>query len=280
MSSEGQPSPTPTPAPATWYSGFDADTQAHVQNRGWDKLQPNDALTQAIKAHREAEKLIGVPAEKVLRLPKDINDKEGYGRIFNALGVPSDPKDYDFSGVKFADQSEPGPEFIENVRGLAAKYHLNKDDAKSLAADLVKQTDEQRASTMADYTAKLAQEQEALKTNWGAGNYNANLITARNAYDKILENVPADQRTAAMSALEKAVGYSTIMEMFRKIGAGLGEDKFVRTEGPAGGALTKEQAQQKLDANGKDEVWVAKLNKGDTATVQEFHNLTRLISGV
>lgn len=261
-----------------WFTGYEPEILGHIQNRGWDKLPAKDAIAQAVKAHREAEKLIGVPAEQILRLPKDINDKAALSTIYERLGAPKDAKDYDFSGVKFADGSEPEGEFLETVRGLAAKYHLSKDDAKGLAADLVKQIETDEGSETAAYQTKLDGEREALKQNWGA-NYNVNMIVARNAFAKLMEGKDKATADAAMASLEKAVGYNTLMEMFRDIGSRIGEDKFVRSDGTAGGALTKEQAQAQLKDLQNDQAWVAKFMKGDAEAKRQFDNLTALIAG-
>jgi hypothetical protein len=268
------------PAPGTgggdkpWFEGYDADSVAHIQTRGWDKLSLKDAVAQAVKAHREAEKLIGVPQDQLLRFPKDANDKEAWSKIHARLGVPADPKEYDFAGVKFSDGTELDQAFADRVRGLATKYHLSKDDAKGLASDLVKSIEEDEGTETNDYAAKLAQEKDALTKNWGA-NYNANMIVAQNAAAK-LGLTPEE-----VAALEKTTSYSRVMEMFRNVGVRMGEDKFINNGGGGGSnPMTKEQAQATLDQRQADSEWVKKLDAGDSATVQEFDNLTRLIAGV
>jgi hypothetical protein len=246
--------------------------KGHVANRGWDKLDANTALAQAVKAHREAEKLIGVPAEQVLRLPKDVNDAEGYGRIYKALGAPADAKEYDFSGVKFADNSELNPEFAEGLRGLAAKIHLPKDAAVEVAKWVASTIDSDEQKETAEYATKLATEKDTLIKNWGA-NAGVNKIVAQNAATKL--GVDAE----AMSALEKTVGYAKVMEMFRQIGSKIGEDKFVNNgNGPGSDVMTADQAQAKIDLLAKDEGWMAKFNAGDVQATSEFDNLTKLIT--
>lgn len=257
-----------------WFDGYDADLTAHIQNRGWDKLPLKDAVAQAVKSHREAEKLIGVPQEQLLRFPKDINDKDAYKAIYNRLGKPADVKEYDFKGVQFADKTDLEESFTNDIRSLADKLNLSKDGAVELAKSIVGMIDKGEADETTEYTTKLAAEKETLKTNWGAANYNANKIIAENAAAKL--GIDAE----GVSALEKVVGYAKVMEMFRKIGAQMGEDKFVTNGGGGGGALTKEQAEQKLSALEKDDEWQKKYWAGDTATVQEFNNLTRIVAGV
>ena len=100
-----------------WY-GTNADPVlvGHLQNRGWDKLEPTSAALAAAKAHSEAEKLIGGRAEDRVVWPKDAADAEGWNRVNGRLGVPSDTKEYDFSSVKFADGSPVDDEFANVLR--------------------------------------------------------------------------------------------------------------------------------------------------------------------
>lgn len=260
------------PANASWFSTLDADAQSHITNRGWDKLDVNAAAAAAIKAHREAEKLLGVPQDQLLRFPKDINDKDSYARIYERLGVPKDMKDYAFDGVKFKDGTELDASFVDSVRSIATKYHMNKDDAKGLAADLVGIIEAGEASDAADYEGKLAAEKDALSKNWG-NNFNANMIVAKNAAAKL--GLTAEE----VSALEKTTSYSRVMEMFRNIGSRLGEDKFIRENGGGNNPMTKEQAQHTLDMRKNDSIWLKKFSEGDSEARREFDNLTALIAG-
>jgi len=61
-----------------WYEGAAAEDVGYFQNRGWDKVDAKTAAFNAAKAHREAEKLIGAPADKMIRLPNDPNDAEAW----------------------------------------------------------------------------------------------------------------------------------------------------------------------------------------------------------
>src|SRR5258708_32263958 len=83
-----------------WYDGVDSDTVGYIQNRGLDKVDAKNAFLAAVKAHKEAEKLIGVPADQVLRLPKDANDTSGWNTVKDRLGRPKDASGEDFTAVK------------------------------------------------------------------------------------------------------------------------------------------------------------------------------------
>lgn len=266
------PATPPTPPSTNWFDGADADTLGYLQNRGWDKLDAKTAAFNAAKAHREAEKLIGVPADKIVRLPKDANDAEGWSKLRTQLGVPADAKGYDFSAVKFADGTALDDEFTGTLSAALLKSDVAKDKAPEIAQAIVKFMESAEGATSGEEAAALATQKDALKANWG-NNYNANLIVAQNAFRAL------GVETAAVQALEKVVGYDKVMDLFRNIGSRIGEDSFVRSTAPGntGGPMTREQATATLDERLRDTIWTGKLNAGDSSTVREFDNLTRLM---
>ncbi|MDE2020403.1 MAG: hypothetical protein KGJ13_08715, partial [Patescibacteria group bacterium] len=132
--------PEAAPAPvadAPWYQGADQETVGYLQNRGLDRKTPKEAALEAIKAHREAEKFIGAPADKLVRLPKDEADTAGWEQVYGRLGVPADAKGYDFSDLKFSDGSEPDSDFTDFFKNNARKYHLTKQAARDLMHDML-----------------------------------------------------------------------------------------------------------------------------------------------
>lgn len=258
-------------APAQWFAGADTDTTGFLQNRGWDKLDPKDAALQAVKSYREAEKHIGAPPDQLLRIPKDANDKENWGKIWSKLGVPADAKDYDFSGAKFTDGAELDANVANALRTLASEQHLPKDAAAAVAKAVVKLIEEAEGSDTADYNTKLDVEKGTLRTNWGS-NAAAYKVIAENAAQKL--GVTADE----IGALEKTIGYARVMDMFRNIGQRIGEDQFINGGGGPGIVMTLQQAEATLTSRQNDSAWVTKLNSGDSSALQEFHNLTSLIA--
>jgi hypothetical protein len=244
----------------------------YLQNRGWDKLTPDKAALEAIKAHREAEKLIGAPQDQLLRMPKDASDVDGWNKVHAKLGVPEKPTDYDFTAVKFTDGREIGAEEVTALQTMAKELNLPKATAQLLAQKLIKISETEGLKFSTEQEAKLAQETDKLKENWGAG-FNTNKIVADNAMAKF--GVTAEQQ----AALEKTIGYAATMEMFRSIGASMGEDKFVRGGGPTPGALTKDEATYKMSQLQNDKLWVDKLMNGDVLAQKEFNDLTRVMTG-
>ncbi len=260
---------------APWY-GTNADPAlvGHLQNRGWDKLEPTSAALAAAKAHSEAEKLIGGRAEDRVVWPKDAADAEGWNRVNGRLGVPSDLKEYDFSSVKFSDGSAVDDEFANTLRAELKKAHVSKADAPAFTKALVSLVEKQEGASQAEYQAKLETEKEALRISWGANTQNF-LTVARNTAATL--GVTPEE----VDGLEKLVGYNRTMQMFLKIGQLTGEDTFVNSNGGNGGQprpMTYEQAEFELNALMTDAGFYGKLQSGDTAAKKQFDNLTRLVS--
>ena len=69
------------------------------------------------------------------------------------------------------------------------------------------------------------------------------------------------------------------MEMFREVGARMGEDKFIKTEVDGKTQVaSKEAALARRATLMKDTAWVARLNAADTAATRELTDLNTIIS--
>lgn len=256
---------------ATWYSGVDNETVGYLQNRGWDKLPGDKAALEAIKAHREAEKLLGAPQEQLVRLPKDVNDVAGWNAVYSKLGVPDKVDDYDVSAVKLADGKPLGDKEAAEIKQIAADLKLPKASATLLAQRLVKLAEAENSNSKAEYEAKMAVETETLKKNWG-NNFSANKLIAEETMKKL--GIPEE----AITALAETAGYAAAMEAFRNVGTRIGEDKFITANRP-GGVMTKDEAVYKLSQLQNDSIWYGKFAQGDAAAAREFNDLTRIIAG-
>ena len=271
-----QSPPPPPPPPAAWYQGFEAEEVGYIQNRGWDKLDPAAAFREAAKAHRAAEKHIGVPADKLVRLPNGPADAEGLKTFYEKIGVPADDKGYDFSGIKFADGTELDAGFTTEMAKVLRSAGVAKDKAPEIVKAIVALGEQEDASSVAAREATLAAQRDALKIDWGS-NVEKNLIIARGA----AKQLGVDPE--AVAALEGQVGYAAVMKMFHRLGAALGEHQFFDVgQGSGGGnksgTFTVEQARAELARLEGDTAWVAKINAGDATAMQQFDNLTRIIA--
>lgn len=258
-----------------WYEGASSEEVGYLQNRGWDKLEPKAVALAASRAHREAEKLIGAPADKIVRLPRDASDVEGLANLYAKLGVPTDDKGYDFSSVKHADGTALDEVVTTELGRVLRSAGVAKDRAPDIAKAIVALDDKKGEARQIEQRAALDAQRETLKINWGA-NIEANLVIARNAAAAL------GIKPEAVAALEGQIGYAAVMEMFRSIGTKIGEDRFV--SGGAGGStgngpMSVDQARATLDSRIHDAEWSKKLSNGDPTTLREFDNLTRVVSG-
>ena len=68
--------------------GLDTDSMALVNDRQWKGVP--DVLT----SYRNLEKLIGVPPERVIKLPGDKDPVESWNSVYDRLGRPKAAADY------------------------------------------------------------------------------------------------------------------------------------------------------------------------------------------
>src|SRR6266436_6911584 len=137
---EPNPNPNPNPAPP-WHAGVDADILGHWQNKGYSLDDPKTVAIEVTKQARDLQKHFGVPADRIVKLPDKADDEAGWSAVWQRLGAPKEPKDYDFSAVKHADGNVPDAGLIDAIRGAAAAVHAPKDRAADLATAVVKHLD-------------------------------------------------------------------------------------------------------------------------------------------
>lgn len=277
--SDGDTTVTTTVADTTtkpWYdgvAGVDQTIVGYWQNKGWDKKSAAEVAFEATKAWKAAEGFVGVPADQIIRLPKDAADEAGWNTVHTRLGRPVDAKGYDISVVKRADGTALDEATVEFIRDRAFKLNLSKDKAIEFASELVKRDDGARASADVEKQAKLIEQKAALDKNWGP-NKAANMFVAQRAAAAL----GVDPATVA--SLEGVIGYDKVMDMFLAIGSKIGEDKFVQsTNMGAPGVMTVEQAKARVEDLKKDEVWRASYLKGDATKLREMTALNTIIAG-
>lgn len=265
----------PPPAATPWHQGVLApDLLGHAQLKGWDITDPAKAAVAAMTAHREAERLIGVPPDRIIRKPKDATDAEGIKAYRAALGVPDVPTGYDLSGVKFADGTALDDGFSTAMSAALHAQGVPKDAAGGILSAFVKHLETSTARDALDTQAALANERTQLQQNWGANAAVNTLVAQRGA--QALGLTPTE-----VAALENVAGYAKTMEALRRVGSLSGEDKFVTNTSPVGDTriLTKDMAIAKKAEYMNDQEWVKKYSKGDTEAMRQMTYLNEIISG-
>ncbi len=258
-----------------WYDGkADAETIGHWQNRGWIGKSPEEIAIEATKSHREAERVIGVPADQILRLPKDANDEAGWKGVWQRLGAPKEASEYDFAEVKNAAGEAPPQALLDTIRATAAASNMPKAAAQRMAQDVVKYMDSQSAASAASYTDTIEAQKNELKQNWGQ-NYEANKFVAQQAAQKF------GMKPEEVDALEKTIGYARTMNFLRDVGMRIGEGRFVAGgEGNGnGGLMTVEQATARKAELMNDKDWAKRYLDGGVAEAREMAAITRIMVG-
>lgn len=260
-----------------WYqgvTGIDADTITHLTAKGWDKLTPTEVAVHAATAHRNAEKLIGAPADQMLRLPTDPAAPE-WQTVYDRLGRPAKPDGYDFAGVKHANGNDLDPAFATSLATAAHKFGVSKDALAGLTKDIVAGLDARDAAAATAQAEAVAAERKTLETNWKA-DYSGNMALAKAAATKL------GVTPEAVSALEGVIGYSKVMEMFRAIGQATGEDTFILTNKTPDGnphTMSVDQATARKAELMKDNDWRQKYLAGGVNENKEMQALNKRILG-
>lgn len=267
------PPVVPTVPAKPWWDGkADEKLIGHMQLRFASHLaDPAMLAVQAAKSHMEAERLIGVPASQIVRLPTDPSDAAAWRVVHERLGAPKDAKEYAFSGPDGKPLDGP---MAEALRIASFENGLSKDAAGRMGSTISKLYNDAKVAAETEHAANLDRAKALLKQQWG-NDHDVNMQIAGNT----ARRMGIDQ--AAVDALERVQGYDKVMEMFRSIGVKIGEAKFLENTDPlTPGKMTREMAIARKADLMQDTAWRDRyLERGDKE-MKEMANLLSIITGV
>lgn len=243
---------------APWYGGFSEDLKGYVENKGWD------SPASAIESYRNLEKLTGVPADRIVKLPGEGADPSEWNGVWDRLGKPGDASEYQFpegGDTDFQDWARKAFHESNVPKGMAEKLIQAYDE-------FAEQITTQQAE---EYQHSLAQQAESLKKEWGA------------AHDQYLQEASRAAKglgftAEAIDALESAMGYDGVMKFMRELGSKMGESEFVagNSQAQMGNALTPAAARDRITALRSDKDFVARYAKGDISAKTEMERLHKM----
>lgn len=264
-------------APQAWVTGLDADMLGHIQNRGWDKLDPQAAVVAAVKSQREAAALVGVAPELLIRMPKDAADETTKTAMWRRLGAPEKPEEYTFEGVDLGDPTKT-TKLVDGLRATAASLNMPKDMVAELAKNVSKIVTDFDVTTTTERAGKIAEDKAKLVANWGAEDstrFKTNMFLADQGAAK------AGVTPEVFASMKEGMGGAAVAEFFRDLAIKMGEDKYVANPAPGGnGLMTTEQAASRKAELFADKEWTKKYYANSQGPEgKELRGLNAILSG-
>lgn len=266
----GQPAPAPglapgggdtgaaAPAvlePAEWMRGLttDADALAWLANK---KFATPGAL---IDAYRQTERAFHTA------IPGESDSAERWDAFFKRVGRPDSPDGYE---VRAPDGFESNPEFTGRFKETAHKMGLSAKQA----AGMVEWYNQEALTTMQAEASAAREQQQALRTEWGA-DFNKNVETARRGMQVLgIDN-------ATLDGMGRGIGVDQALKLMAKLGTMTSED-VLRNGGTGvpGFTVSEETAQAELDSFISDKEAAAKLRAGDPTVKARYARLLEAVA--
>lgn len=253
-------------AGANWHDSFDPDTKQWLGGMGLDKLPADQALAKVLPMYRGAEQKLGVPADQLLRMPKDENDAEGWNAVMAKLGRPENPDGY---GLQAPEGSNG--EFLKTASGWFHELGIPKRQAAGLAGKWNEYMQAQQVAADGAWNQRFDQEIGALKGEWQGPEFDKNVDLAKRVMGAM--GMAPEQ----LKAIERAIGPAAMLKSFAKFGGAIGEHRFADAGGARQfGGMTPEAARIRIAELQKDSAWVTKYANGDADAKAEFTRLNQL----
>ena len=239
-----------------WYDGLsdEAPGEGKLSDKAWLENKKYTDLPAVVKSLREKEAQF-LSGEKLV-IPKEGDPPETFDNFYNALGRPETPDAYE---IKIGEGQELDDGFAGAMKDAAHKAGL----PQSMFDGMVEPFNaymEQVAQEQADArAASKAAGMEAYKKESGAA-LTANVAAANTAMRGL--DLDADAIGAIEDGLETRFpgeGTKRTMELFARLGKGMGEDILSGGGGTPQFKMSAANAQQELDKYSSDETLRGKI---------------------
>jgi hypothetical protein len=249
-----------------WHSSFDQETSGWLENRGLTKLDEKSAIPELVKGFRNAEKYIGTPAEKLIRVPDwDKADKVELDQIYTKLGRPNDPKEYN---LQVPDGQSR--EFADWAQGIFHEAGLSSRQAAAITNKWNEYIQGFQSGEAESKAAAMKDQEANLRNEWGS---------AYDKYDSIAANAinSLGLKDTQLAAIRDSLGFDGAMKLFASIGEKIGEAEYVTGESRgSNGPMTPNQAVSKISQLQQDKEWVSKYLAGNSEAKAEMQRLMRM----
>lgn len=248
----------------SWYEGAPQESVAWLQGKGFK------SQLDLIESARNAEKLIGVPADKVIRMTDKMRDEQGrYTKeardIWEKLGAPKDPKDYQLETLpEYGDAT-----FTEALKQKFFEEGVRKDSAENLMKHANALQMEAIKRVKVAQSEKIATEDHNLKREWGAA-YEQNINIAKQAV------VSLGWDDKKINAVSMGLGHAETVKLLHRIGLSASEGRFVSgTQNTQPMKMTPEQADVEMRSLMSDVEFQKRFNSGDKEAIDRWTKLNQ-----
>ncbi|MDR1195590.1 MAG: hypothetical protein LBL00_03835 [Endomicrobium sp.] len=257
--------PAVTPNSTDIFAGLSDEHKAFAQNKGWKDIAG------VVGAYMNAEKLIGAPAEEMLRMPKADSKPEEWDAFYARLGKPATVEDYKIELPQGADDS-----FLKTITPLFLKNGLTLKQAQGLTKDYNDMAAKLQTESDAAYKTQTEGATAKLRSEFGQS-YDSKVELGRRAAQAF--GFTPDE----ISGIEKALGFENTMRRFIRMGEAVTEEAVIKNLGNAAAAggfgMSPAQAQAKIEQLKTDKEWTARYIAGGLKERQEMDGLLRIITG-
>lgn len=254
-----------------WYG--DLTTNAELKTFAETKAFKDPVA--ALEAYRNLERMVGAPADQIIRRPKDANDAEGIKAFRTALGVPAAATDYGITSPA----GPAGADFVTWASNTFLEAGIPKEAAGTIVAKWNEYATAEIAKIEAQEKTEFASGMVKLQDQWG-GAYNERVELAKRALRAFGPEIGiAEIGDAGFKALEKGAGGGVqLIKLLAAVGARTSEDAFVGGGTPVF-TMTKETADAKIAALRADKAWSSAYLGGDKNKQAEMLRLQEISAG-
>jgi hypothetical protein len=222
------------------------------------------------KAYYNAQKLLGVPHERLVKLPMDPTDPAWSSEVWPKLGRPEKPEGYDFGDLKPA---EGAPDLLTPFREKAFEMGLPQGQAKAIVDwfDQTMETMAKAAEAQEAETAALRErtEQAEIRKEYGSAYAEAALqVEAACARFGVTEELLAQMIQGAHR--------KDVFALLAAVGRATGEHRTPTTAGSGVGSFegTPAWAKQRFGELKNDKAFMDAWFKGDPHARETMERIT------
>lgn len=255
------------PKPASWTEGLSADELAYIGSKGWDKEGKGPA--DVLRSYRNIERLRGVDAEKLVRLP-DWSKPEEVAEYRARIGVPDAADKYENHDV----QLPIGTLDASAIAKLSHRIGANQMQHTELLNGTGELLTELFKSAEEDRNMRRAIERQELIKEVGQANLEVFDQDVKRAQERFKEYLPKDLLEGIAT-----VGEAPFQKFLAAVGRGMREQVLPAENRPNSSPPTAAEAKAQLDAFKRDTTFLAKLAAGDGEAKARLENAQTIAFG-